>query len=517
MGVIGSGGMFVNYKDLLNNLGFDGDPFAKNNADEEERLEEYFISPPFFDAIYGDVTDTKSSIVFAPRGAGKTALKRMVEISSKNDPILCVTYNNFDVYGRKLEDIDLTYHLKNIIRLILVAVITSIKNDGVLNLGKDEKHFLCLFVKEYLSNIEQLELKNSIEAVKNFSDKAKEWWNTFLGPIGLIANALLVKIGMDKVDLDKFDIEGGKLGRLDYQLQILKSIANKLGYNKIFVLIDKVDENSLTQNASESYQFISSILNNLQTLEMPGIVFKIFLWDLVKQFYHYKARPDRITYETLEWDHNKLKEMLFERLKAYSNKKVKSFSELCEDTINKSIDIDNLIIMFSQGSPRNIVRICKKIIAHQSEYDINATKIGKEAITQGIQVFAEEWTNQNNIPNTVINELTKTKRIDFTVKYIYSDIFKITQQAGISKIKVWQDSGVVTKIGTIQESKGSRPSNFYYVSSILLAKNIFSNIDVFEFIKRKVRTCSECKTILVRDWDLRPDNVCHSCQKRISL
>lgn len=66
----------LSYSELLNNLGFTNDPFAKVNADEEERLEEYFIEPPFFKAVQGIPHDPKSYIVFGPRGGGKTALKR---------------------------------------------------------------------------------------------------------------------------------------------------------------------------------------------------------------------------------------------------------------------------------------------------------------------------------------------------------------------------------------------------------------------------------------------------------
>ncbi len=91
----------MSYSDLLHNLGFVVDPFAKTNADEEELLKSYFIQPPFFKAVYGDLVTPKSAVVFAPRGGGKTALKRMLELSSLSDNFLCVTYNQFGVAGLK--------------------------------------------------------------------------------------------------------------------------------------------------------------------------------------------------------------------------------------------------------------------------------------------------------------------------------------------------------------------------------------------------------------------------------
>ena len=72
----------MSYSELLQGLGFRLDPFAKTNADEEELLKSYFIEPPFFKAVYGDLSTPKSAVVFAPRGGGKTALKRMLEVAS---------------------------------------------------------------------------------------------------------------------------------------------------------------------------------------------------------------------------------------------------------------------------------------------------------------------------------------------------------------------------------------------------------------------------------------------------
>lgn len=59
------------YMALFEQLGFDKHPFLKTNADEEEALQDYFVPPPYFDAIIGDPDNPSSSIVLAPRGAGK--------------------------------------------------------------------------------------------------------------------------------------------------------------------------------------------------------------------------------------------------------------------------------------------------------------------------------------------------------------------------------------------------------------------------------------------------------------
>ena len=52
-------------------------------------------------------------------------------------------------------------------------------------------------------------------------------------------------------------------------------------------------------------------------------------------------------------------------------------------------------------------------------------------------MFARNYTNEI-YSEAVVRDLQKLKRADFTVKYVYNDIFKFTQQAGISKVKVSQ-------------------------------------------------------------------------------
>ena len=43
---------------FFNNLGFEDDPFKFTNADEEDKLEQYFIAPPYFDSVWGNPKKT---------------------------------------------------------------------------------------------------------------------------------------------------------------------------------------------------------------------------------------------------------------------------------------------------------------------------------------------------------------------------------------------------------------------------------------------------------------------------
>ena len=82
--------------DYLKNLGFDLNPFQFTNADKEtELLSNYFIKPDYFEDVWGNPYEPVSSIVYAPRGAGKTAQRIMIEKRAKEyDDILAALYKN---------------------------------------------------------------------------------------------------------------------------------------------------------------------------------------------------------------------------------------------------------------------------------------------------------------------------------------------------------------------------------------------------------------------------------------
>jgi hypothetical protein len=271
----------MSYQLLLHNLGFKLDPFAKNNADEEENLSDYFLPPPFFDAVYGNFHDPRSTIVFAERGGGKTALKRKIELASKQQSFLCLTYNDFPIDSLTIAQIDLSYHLRNIARLLLVAIVTTTIEKGVLKLNKDDRHILYLLIKEYLTQISQTQLKSAISAIKNLPDKAIDLWNKLSGPIGVLINALFQKIGLQSVEVSQFASAGGKLGSLKDQIVIMQTIAAKLGFESIYVLVDRVDENTLTTSTDRTFQFIRHLVSDLGILELPYFGFKFFLWNLI--------------------------------------------------------------------------------------------------------------------------------------------------------------------------------------------------------------------------------------------
>jgi hypothetical protein len=504
----------MKYTDLLQFLGFEADPFAKTNADEEDRLEKYFVAPPFFNAVYGDPKEPKSAVVFAPRGGGKTALKRKIEVASQDGNFVCVTYNTFDVGSRRLEEVTSDFHLHNIVEVLTVAILgaAAVRES---NLTSDEKHILYLFIKQYLSGIDQTRLREDINSVKNLSDKAKEIWNSLTGPIGFALSAIFANFGIDSADVSKFEAQAGKLGSYKLQLESLAKLAYRLGYPSVYVLIDRVDETPLTTNSADGTNaFIRPLLSDLHLLELPRFAFKFFLWDLLASSYQQSGgRPDRVKTYTLRWTYQQLADMLSQRLKAHSGGRVGSLQEICDASIGRPLD--EVVAIFAQGSPRNVVRICKEILDQQSEIDAAATKISDQAIRFGFDRISHTIAGEM-FEERVVQDLQRCRRCDFTIRFISSEIFKFTPQAGTNKVRNWENSGAVIQVGQIIESKGNKPSVLYGVDSLFLAKHIFAKLPIGDFLNAKVRTCPSCQVVVVRDWDLRAKNQCQSCQHEFS-
>ena len=70
----------------------------------------------------------------------------------------------------------------------------------------------------------------------------------------------------------------------------------------------------------------------------------------------------------------------------------------------------------------------------------------------GIQRIADSVAHEM-YDDGIIKDLQRTKRCDFTIRHVYADVFKFTQQAGLNKVGAWENTAAVFKLGTVQETK----------------------------------------------------------------
>ena len=151
--------------------GFTEDPFASTNAANEPSIGSYFVAPPFFPAVVGDPATPKSNVVFAPRGGGKTAQKIMIEqASAQSGDFLCVAYDRFPTENINTpRQANSEYHLRNISRIIIVAIFIKFEEDPTMGWRLDdfERRLLVNLSRELIGNLSSEQFKDALGAIKS--------------------------------------------------------------------------------------------------------------------------------------------------------------------------------------------------------------------------------------------------------------------------------------------------------------------------------------------------------------
>ncbi len=501
-------------REFLSRLGFTENPFQFTNADEEEHLQSYFVPPPYFHSVWGDPQSPKSQVIFAPRGGGKTAQRRMIEYRAESANVFVITYDRFEkLGGADLTALSLDYHLRNIIEIALLGFLLEYHERGIHapSFTRIEREQIDKLSHYYLSNISRFEALEALASLKTLSAKAKQFLREWSGPISSIFNAALTAKGIPhpKIELAPGQNTDALNGPLKSHLQVVRDLILSIGFESIYILVDKVDETSETgNNAVASFNLVKPLVRDLELLQLKNIGFKFFLWDMLLPRYQEYARPDRLEQFELSWNESDLNKMLSRRLGAFSNGEVLDLSSLTNAELAKPLHF--LAVTFAAGSPRDMIRICQEILAEQLQINPDSTAIEIDAIVQGISKFCIRRAQELLSPQ-VYRELVKVGRLDFTATYVANEVFKFDVNSARNKIRQWSEAGAVEKVGELDS--GGHPIYHYAVRDIRVAKAIASQLHLWDFLGKKLRSCNRCKAIMLRDWDilLAPTQTCHSC------
>ncbi|NPE29477.1 hypothetical protein HNV12_16265 [Methanococcoides sp. SA1] len=506
---------------IYEKLGFQSNPFAYTNADEEDNISDYFIKPPYFDSVIGDYKSPNSCVVLAPRGGGKTAQRKMIEIWSKDNPVLTVTYDRFEFgVNQNLEDIGLPYHLKNIITLTLLNLIfwASDKPEILNKLPKYQKDHLSVLCHNYLGNLTGQDVQQVLTNLKSIPQKIKTYFNENVGIFEPLINYLLKAYDLEKIDMPELKREDKKLdSTYKYQLELLYEIANQLGFEAIYVLIDKVDETELTgNNAENTFKLIRPLIKDLDILGLKGYGFKFFLWDQIYPYYLKEARPDRVPQYELMWTRNELEKLLESRLKAYSNNNIQNLGQIFEDETIPSPD--KIVSILGWLSPRNVIRFTNEILSQQSLINSDNNKITRFALERASLVFSK------NVANEMygIEMLKDIQRLDteiFTINYLSSYIFKTAHiNTSRNKVTEWSKAGAIKRIGIEKKPKAKKPVYLYYLRDPRLNRIINSQENIDVFFNKRWTTCQYCNSDILIYKDINREEVelaCWNCDKPI--
>ncbi len=260
-------------KEFLARLSFTDNPFEFTNADEEEHLQSYFVPPPYFDSVWGDPDSPSSQVIFAPRGGGKSAQRRMIEYRAETQNVFAITYDRFERLGdARLESLSTDYHLRNIIGLALLGFLLEFQARAIPApaFSNAERQLIEALCQQYLGRITRLEALDAMKSLRTLSSKAKQLLRDWSGPIGSLFSAALKSHGLPGVSLTPPGTPGAAYaeGPLKVHLEELVRLIKSIGFSSVYVLIDKVDETAETgNNAEASFLLMKPLLRDLELLE----------------------------------------------------------------------------------------------------------------------------------------------------------------------------------------------------------------------------------------------------------
>jgi hypothetical protein len=502
--------------DFLHKLGLNSNPFEYTNADDEPLLEQYFVAPPYFDSVYGDPAHPASCMVLAPRGSGKSAQRKMVETQLPEDTILCVTYDTFrNPFGEKLTAMTLEGHVFNVSRITAVGLLTWMAShpESAKQLTGPDRDALRTVTLGLLSPANQAQLREALKSLRNLSDTAKSIWNDHHWVLDAIISSISILSGGVGGALPPASQMSAVEDDPEEAFSVLGRAAQAMGLGAIYVLVDKVDETQETQaDPRSAYSMVAPLMHELRVLEHRPYAFKFFVPDYLQPFYQEDGgRSDRITKYETQWHNQELEEMMSRRLLAHSDGRLQRLEDLVE-TDPEASALVKLAILFAQSSPRDLIRIWGRAVDEQLRLDPGAGRISLAAVQAGIDTFCNDKAAELATASH-LNDLRRVARIDFTVTEVASDVFHVVANSARAKIQAWEARGVVRQIGEIPMRRG-RPHHHYGVTDVRVARSIFPDMALHEFVESKTRLCPACQSWMLRDWDDAPevrDEACVEC------
>ena len=369
----------------LANWDFVDNPFAIWEADDEPLLERYFVKRPFFDQL---LASHKSTLVFAPRGGGKSATRLMVETECRprlpTASVLAVPYIDFSPFAESSNlppSLSLENYLPHLIFIIASYLLESlaVKSARVMLLERhylahlrywldwlEHEHHLKLLTGERLRLLLRLggakkddvklnQFVEEFQSGKLIRDSQKVQWGAFAHHLITLRDAIPISPDTP-IDTSIRKIEA-----------FVRLTLDALSFDSapcyaIYLLIDGVDEYPLTQNDPQmSAAVLHPLLGNLRLLEMPGLVCKFFLPLEHRAAIEKVTRSDRLEVISLEWSQsaekqpNDLRDLLRLRIAAFNTRKMNTLSELCDPSLRYRLEDE--MIETARNSPRDLLRL----------------------------------------------------------------------------------------------------------------------------------------------------------------
>ena len=326
----------------LSRRGLIANPFAARNAERDPDLPSYFIDMGLFDDLL-DLPDP--CIIYAARGGGKTALRRMLAAYCRPEQLdsqrLAFPFTS-DAFQRILaaKRNPVPDEISDYVPVLMYYGLTGLmqaRNDPKVNNALASPD-VAPHLEDYLAHF-----------APHLSTRANQ-------PSGAVEHQTPSEIWRGFGEL-----------------------VTAAGLKACLVLVDALDEVFAT--ASDTDQLIdllAPLLATLSLIECPGVAFRFFvpleIETLLRACQWY--RPDRIQVYRIQWDKTSIAELIGKRLSHYSQPSgptLTRLGQLCTDDF--AHQIDNELAELAGGQPRAALILADTLLRIHCEQPVPPERI----------------------------------------------------------------------------------------------------------------------------------------------
>ncbi|WP_046213551.1 P-loop ATPase, Sll1717 family [Paenibacillus wulumuqiensis] len=411
------------FKELYSRLGLVEYPFTiYTTENEKDKLEQLFIQPSDYAPIIESFNHDRTMMLVGNRGTGKTALLYDLLRKENAELSLICSIDNFSELSTKVE-------LREFYTLILKALTSSVflslahYKSKLNKLGKEEKLLLSYLLKNYIESVTKRNLRDKIEQVqtRKLLRSTKKVYNFFRFTLNYGATAAtnfisdtitshfsklppLIQEGKVKEFFPELStgIDDGFLD-IDATYSLIERFINiikKMGYKKVIITFDKLDEDPRFENDAEGIsEFIKPVVTDNKLLLNQEVQLIISVWAVPFALIRDTVRTQKHYCPEITWNDSDLTNALNQRLKTYSNDKITDFTKIFAPNINPTTMKE--LFKLANSNPRDLWHIINRIFEAQYEIDSEANFLSEEAIVKGFTNFVLKFNFYEYYPKRI--------------------------------------------------------------------------------------------------------------------
>lgn len=405
----------MNFENYYKSLELERYPFGVFTSEaEKDVFDEIYIKPTNYSVIAEGIKNT-SAIIIGERGTGKTALSRNLEIELLDNANLTIRIEEFSALKTNYETEELYRFLTE--RITAAFFMRQAENPSSLwRYTKEERIDLSMYLHTYLGATTKSLLRDKIKKIQNSITKrlvigtynaTRVILNYGLKALSKFASDALTKHFSSLPEFDTGDAE--YLKRIDseidesfnqeqkqyFYLEKLCYLIKKLGIEKIYIIIDKIDEDPRFESDAENIsEYIKKIASDNKILTNENFQIILFAWSTPFNYIRDTVRTQKLSFSSLSWDRPQLENALTRRLHAYSSGKISDFRQLLSKCTPETL---NLLFDMCNRNPRDLWHILNKSFEEQFKSDPHSS-ISDEAISSAIDRFVKEFNYYEYYP-----------------------------------------------------------------------------------------------------------------------